>query len=417
MYWLYLHPYVHLSIRKSGAILFNTLSGKLLEYKSQCKEYELIKRLNQKKILYVVMLTPKEIEGELGGFIEEIRNYFFGDIIECNYSSGKPIQMRPALWLDKKSEGVGHEGVNSKLLKEDELSEYLESICLYINNQCDRNCKICSDALKQFPFCHKNEFHKSEIGMEYIRLLLTEIKRTRLFKLKILGGDITRYSSFSALIALLNRTQILKEYVLHYLNYENVEPYLKQMCSKYSIINILVNFSIERDILKRVSAISNTGDIKMKFSFVLQNEDDFKIAQRLISENRLNRVTFLPFFNGYNLDFFETEVFINKTSIQRNRPNMKEILARGTLNTYSFKKLSILSNRKIYANLNNPSIGVLGKNRILDVIDRELETGKSWRKIRKNVDPCKGCAFNLICPPISNYEYVIGRNNLCHVLI
>ena len=53
--------------------------------------------------------------------------------------------------------------------------------------------------------------------------------------------------------------------------------------------------------------------------------------------------------------------------------------------------------------------------RIHEVLLKELHNGKGWFKVRKHLTPCKGCIYNQICPPISNYEYALSRNNLCGI--
>jgi pseudo-rSAM protein len=77
--------------------------------------------------------------------------------------------------------------------------------------------------------------------------------------------------------------------------------------------------------------------------------------------------------------------------------------------------LTVLSNKKVYANLNNPGIEILGRDDILDIVYKEMHKGKSWTKIRKYVTPCKSCVFNALCPPISNYEYTLGKYDLCYM--
>jgi pseudo-rSAM protein len=94
---------------------------------------------------------------------------------------------------------------------------------------------------------------------------------------------------------------------------------------------------------------------------------------------------------------------------------MNDILSQTVLNTHDFKKLMVLSDKSIHANLNNPKIGTLGEDHIMDLVYKELHRGKSWTKVRKYVKPCKSCVFNALCPPISNYEYAIGQYDLCHM--
>ena len=69
---------------------------------------------------------------------------------------------------------------------------------------------------------------------------------------------------------------------------------------------------------------------------------------------------------------------------------------------------------EIKANINEETIGVLGENEILDVINNELSKNTAWRRVRSS-EPCKDCVYQYLCPPPSNYEKVINRPNLCNV--
>lgn len=39
----------------------------------------------------------------------------------------------------------------------------------------------------------------------------------------------------------------------------------------------------------------------------------------------------------------------------------------------------------------------------------------NWRKTRLQLSPCDKCIYCFICPPPSNYEIVVGKNNLCNL--
>jgi pseudo-rSAM protein len=85
------------------------------------------------------------------------------------------------------------------------------------------------------------------------------------------------------------------------------------------------------------------------------------------------------------------------------------------VNPFHFGTLTVLSNGSIYANVNTQRLGSLNGGSLHDVVYKEMYRGKSWRRIRKKVEPCKFCTFDALCPPLSNYEYALGRNNLCHI--
>jgi len=65
----------------------------------------------------------------------------------------------------------------------------------------------------------------------------------------------------------------------------------------------------------------------------------------------------------------------------------------------------------IYTNLNHEKI--YNSFDLNKIIEKEFFLNKSWLRIRKDVEPCNVCVYNAICPPISNYEYVLNRFDLC----
>jgi pseudo-rSAM protein len=94
---------------------------------------------------------------------------------------------------------------------------------------------------------------------------------------------------------------------------------------------------------------------------------------------------------------------------------MKQIAINKILNQNDFGKITILSNGNIHANLNNNSIGNIMKNTIEDTITIEMFSKNSWFKTREHLNPCKNCIYCLLCPPVSNYEYIFRKYNLCTI--
>jgi pseudo-rSAM protein len=124
-------------------------------------------------------------------------------------------------------------------------------------------------------------------------------------------------------------------------------------------------------------------------------------------------------FNNYEkfeLDVFNKNIFNTLEDIFEAKPSQKDIFIRQAINQLNFGKLFILPDGSVYSNLNAPKLGTLQKHSLYDLIQKELYKQKNWFKLRKNDKPCKGCVYNLLCPPISTYEYVIGKYNLCNVL-
>ena len=121
-----------------------------------------------------------------------------------------------------------------------------------------------------------------------------------------------------------------------------------------------------------------------------------------------------PFYNGENIAFFEENVFMSESDFDILAVDKQHIFAQQELNMNNFGKIIILSDGKVYANVNQEPIGDIGDS-FCEILCKELVSGISWRSTRYKIYPCSQCRFKLICPSPSNYELVIGQFNLCYV--
>jgi pseudo-rSAM protein len=67
----------------------------------------------------------------------------------------------------------------------------------------------------------------------------------------------------------------------------------------------------------------------------------------------------------------------------------------------------------VYSNLGKKPLGSISKDSIDDIVRTELQNSKSWFKLRNNIKSCKVCLFKNFCPPLSNIEKVMKKNDLC----
>ena len=380
--------------------------------------FKIIKRLNSDSNLYVIKIKTSQIDRQTSKFISQIRELYFGDIVDTSLSTKKPIQFKPILNLQTTVEGLFFNDDKPKSLFHDELPDYLNILNFHINNDCQQACTICTNSYKQFQCCYKGESGKSELAIEDIKNMMTQIgNNSNLHKLNILGGNIFLHTKLEDIVSYFNHIQVLKEYHFHFLNIQVRPTFFKMMEGNGNQITVTIHFPADEDELAGKIKILERYQLKNKlgFQFIVQREADIKLAETLISEFKLEKTQLAPFFNGENLDFFKDYVFLDRESILEGKPQMNEILEHTVLNQCDFKKFTVLSDKTVYANLNHPKIGELGKDHVMQIIYNELHKGKSWTKVRKNVNPCKSCVYNALCPPISNYEYAMGRYNLCEI--
>lgn len=92
----------------------------------------------------------------------------------------------------------------------------------------------------------------------------------------------------------------------------------------------------------------------------------------------------------------------------------QQIFRRQILNEFYFGKLIILPSGDTYANINLLPLGNILENSLASILLNEFENSTSWLKLRDG-EICGKCENRYLCPSISNYEFVIGKENLCHV--
>lgn len=413
-YWLSLETYVHISIKRESLLLYNSLTGKSLEYSGKHNKtiLEMIRRLISPKNLCIIRLKEEELQAPvISDFIQDIRNFFMGDLIDISFYRDKPIQIMPI--INVKGD-IGHLKKETYNSVGEGMMEYLTEIFLHICGACDQNCNICNHAHKQFPCCTHNNNKGCELDVLKIKGLIEEIKSSSLINLNILGGNIFTYSKFKELTGIINHLRAQKIYYAHYLNVIEASSNLKFLNPRSSSLKILVPFPLDEEKFKTALETLKNTRLDSKFIFIIQSAEEFEKAEALISSFQIADYEFQPFFNGRNMNFFMEGVFTNKEEVLEAKPKMKSIYTNSVVNSLNFGRLTILSNGHIHANVNALRLGILGKNSIYDVLYKEMYHGKSWRRIRKNVEPCRHCTFEALCPPLSNYTYALGRNNLCH---
>jgi pseudo-rSAM protein len=422
--YFFLEPYVHVSLKNNRVFIFNPLNGKSLDYKNKPEIIKIIKRLLTKNNLFVIKLLKREQENHaVLSFINKIRDFFMGDLLYSDWFIKKPIQVKPGLKIleDKAGAQIDNRGLIGL-----ELMSNLYEISLYINdtNNCDfSRPSIFRQAYKQFLCYGGRGLKKEELPLGHIKNVILETEASSIFRINVSGGDIFSYSKFKELTELLNDQLLIKAYYLHYLsligNEKKVQsvqgpgPAGEKANMKWEL-NIFVNFQVKMEEFSAAKSIVDDSGINTTFHFIIEKEEEIAFAEKLIMDFKLSNYSFQPFYNGRNLDFFKEHVFVTREEILASCPTQKDILARGVLNQTNFGKLTILSNGNIHANMNLPSLGKVGENSLYDVIYKELRRGKSWRRTRAAIAPCRGCVLQYLCPSPSNYEYALGRNNLCN---
>jgi pseudo-rSAM protein len=177
-------------------------------------------------------------------------------------------------------------------------------------------------------------------------------------------------------------------------------------------LELIVNFPLKDTIFKDTWNLINKE--KTTIHFFIENEKQYDMVENLTDNFGIEKYNIQPFFTCENMKFFGDNIFLSKDDIFSKTLSIREIFRNQKLNSNFFGSLFILPSGSVKTNMNSQSIGDIKTDSLLNLIYREMIENTAWRKVR-DMNPCKSCLYQWLCPSPSNYESVTGKPNLCHV--
>lgn len=404
-YWFALKSHIYVEFKTKFTLLYDTVSGERIE--SELEEGNaLIRQMYEPLNLGVVSVNETMFtHSPLKEWIEEILKRNMGDLTDEADLAQKPVRLIPILNLQKDIDKF-KENENSLLFFEKDVSKYLLELNIYVNDVCDKACPHCDLLCKQTHCCTATQTYHTELSLQHLQTVFQQLQYWPIHTINILGGDVLHYSQLEQLEELA--CQYMKElhYYLHYKNYQLHSPLETQK------IELIVTFPIDEMQFEKVYTsihLENT-----RFHFLIEDEAQYIQAEKLIEGLKIEAFDLTPIFTGANMSFFEENVYVDKDDIFFKIFQIREIFRNKKLNSNFFGMLHLLPHGEIKANMNTRTIGNIKEDELVDIIQKELIQNTAWRKIRDS-HPCNECIYQFICASPSNYEEIIGRNNLCHI--
>lgn len=406
--WLYLEPYVFISEDEESYLFYNADTKKGYSFKKTEAIISVVKKLQDIDNLYSVKVSLKDLlDDSLFNFVETIQSLEFGDIIEGDLE--KPILLPPILNLQRSVERLKE---HNAPIGENILT-YLHEVNLYLTGECLYNCATCLSTYKQQLCCTKTS---NVLDFEVLKKFLFSISYTGA-AINLLGGNVFSYPDLKELFAILVGMNVSHTVVVDMHNIPTDVELLKLLSNDLCRLKLVIRNSNEWDVEEVFSVVKQIEQfhINQQLEIYVSSIEEYDKAE-LINERlgEFSNVNIRPFYNGTNRKFFEESIFIDQEELDSIELTRQNIFAYQALNVNDFGKITIMSDGTIYANVNEKPIGYI-EDPIKEVLCKELESGTSWRRTRYNIEPCSQCRFKLICPSPSNYERVIGQNNLCHI--
>ncbi|MCL2290292.1 MAG: TIGR04150 pseudo-rSAM protein [Bacteroidetes bacterium] len=408
-YWLFIEPYIHIEKYKNNILLYNTLSGVNLEYQ-QDSISNLIQQIDNDMNLLVIPLSDNDLlNSEIQQFIMDLKKFYFGDIIPMINGGTKPIQLKPIFNIHRNIQTLQ---TSEEISIGTSIMLNLTQLTLYINSHCSLHCQYCSSTYKQLYCCTKYSVSKSEMSFNMITSIIESLSGSSVNKINLMGGNVFKHPCFCEILSLINNHNIEIELYAHYKHLLN---YTTPNSLPISVLNVIIDNEVDMIALTNVISLINNAQFTIKYHFFVTNDKEYENIINKLPTLDIENYIFHPLFNEHNFDFFKENVFVNKDDICGEKTSITDIYIRQVANPIYFGKLYIMCNGDVFANLNANKIGNLENQSLAEIANNEMDKGTSWRQTRDKVKPCKKCLYKFICPPISNYEYCLGKFDLCTI--
>lgn len=405
--WFYLENYVYVNtIVPDKVLLYNMLNHKLLTYKNE-KIFHLVKAQKSVENHGLVEIDLDELhhsDFELYNFIIQTREHFMSDCLPVSDKCKKPVLFQSEPMVLKE----GHVYYNFS----EEIIHNITELTFYINNSCTCHCEHCGEYQKQVSCCYKSN-SSEELDIDSIITCLESLKEASLVQVNIMGGNILTYRRLPELVEKLNDFSFRKVYKINAKQLVSIKDL--DFIWKYpkNMLEIICTDMLDLGKLKLTNV--EPGSLQMRINVLVQSNEDLAKTETFIQTYPNDNHVLTPFYNGQNESFFQENVFVSEEELVC--VSSKSIKRNSILNNNFYGKLVCFPNGDVYSNLNGTSLGNISKNSFAAMVYRELSEEDSWMKVRRKVEPCKHCLFASMCPPLSNYEQAMSKNNLCTVII
>lgn len=397
-YWLALHPDVFLWCKGERGLLYHSGMNKSFCFGNKGKVKELTAQLLQPENLYCVEITEADCrEKDTAEWLSAVRECEAGKLTDQS-AGGRPVSYMPLLNLQKDVDRLRNDP--SRSVGEDLLS-YLHEAVFYLGG----SCEVKTDFYRQVLFPVDSG---DVLPCEAVREFLLQAEGSGLHTLHFLGGNLFEYPETDRL------TEVLNDYegkvYFHVLDREFLQNagslcFLKRENDRLNVI------CREAEMLKEVIERCRDIEFPVELTGVVHSLQGYEAMVETARSCGWELMEFQPVYTGDNPDFFEEYVFVTPEDLQSPGLNRRQVFARQALNTHFFGQLTVMPGGSVYGNVNRDSLGKWPAS-LHQLLYREMEGRGAWRYIREQ-EPCRQCIYQWLCPSPSNYEWVLGRPDLC----
>lgn len=401
-FWIVLFPDTFFWIKNNRGIIYNSKNFRHCTFHVTDEIKKLYDTLIDLDSLYSVEITESLLcKIHVKEWVDKITTIEAGCLIEQNGQNQKQISYCPVLSIQNDIKRIQWE--NKKNMG-GRIIENLHELVFYINGS-----KHGSDQY----FMQTNYPTNSNMFFDFnhIAYFVKQCHNKMLNQVTFIG-DLGNYKSLEQLKHWIFSNDYLIHFVLLAEDFEKKITKLNWLNS--NIISITIIVSKHSTFSKRLEFYREFPD-NVTFVFPVISTNQYHSISSFMQETNLKNNIIVPLYNGRNKKFFEENVYMSIDEFNNINLSKREVFANMTLNIFSFGKLTVMPDEKIYSNVNDPPLGSIG-DPIYDMIYKEMTQRKTWFHVR-DMKPCCDCVYQWLCPSPGNYEKVIGKPDLCHVRV
>lgn len=386
---LTLYPDTFLWIKNETGLIYNAKHFTLFEFKVTPTIATLCGKLSEPSNLYTIELDLSVLSSDEQKFINDIISSKCGKL---SSSDTLIISLPPLLNIQKDVNKLvrdKYRGMGEDLLK------YFTSLTIQTGGEYKNN--------EYYRQTNYPAYTKDIVSLNTLSKILEKYSTPYLACTNIIIPNLKQYSCIDSLLDVLKCHK--NSCIVTPAETSGTETVLRIINENIRVQLIYDNpESIHSKLLPDISGVS--------YKFIIRNIDEYNLYYTAVRKLNTDKYEMIPIFD-HNMDFFQENVFLSKKDLENSKLSRREVFVHQAINTNFFGNLTIMPDGNVYSNVNCPCIGSITDS-VYDVILGELEQNYAWRLLRIT-EPCMGCIWQWICSSPSNYEFIIGKQNLCTV--
>lgn len=396
-YTLRINSNVFIWIKGRKGMVYNSLNFKFFRFDVSDKIKEICRELDRPENLYTVVLMKTEVDSL--SFKTWVENLISIDAANLElYQKDYLPSLKPILKIHNDREKV----IKNRCYLD--VVNSLKEINIHLNGM---NLSLEEkDFYKQFLY--PTQMLDKELDYYSLISFLKFIPQKEGVSLNFVG-NYCAYSKFKELYNFLNS---IKNPVTFYFRLDDIyfgKDKLKDVIARF---NVHIICKLNKASVSKIKVLSKRIT-NISCSFLVSSKKEIEMLEMLELDNI--RFKIVPVFTTNNENFLSENIYLEEKDCLNFRVDKRHIFMNKTMNGLFFGNIEILPDGSVWDNLNFEKIGLLHDD-FADLMLAMYKEKGAWFYKREQY-PCNKCLYQWLCPPPSNYELVMNKPNLCHIVV